>query len=545
MDEKPLVTIIIPFLNAEKFFEEAVESVLAQTYTEWELILVDDGSTDNSTQIALEYKNKYPDKISYLQHNQHMNRGISASRNLGIKHAKGKYLAMLDADDRWVENKLEQQVEIMEAYPDAGMVYGKTKYWYSWTQKHTDSTRDHIIDLNSSLDYLYKPPKLLTRVLESITIPPPISNVMFKRGTVQHVGGFEEKFSEMYDSQTLPAKLFINSDTFIADCCWVSKRQYQDENHKSEPKDNQGIEKELDYLRWLKSFISEKEQNDQYLDKVLRDRIWRLENPSLYKLHEYNRKYIGTIKKTLKPIVRRVIPISIRHYLLAKLRGALYRPPLGWVHFGELRRLKPISSEWGEDRGLPIDRYYIESFLAKNMSDIRGNVVEVGGDYYTTKFGSAHIVNRDIICLEKGEIPRTTIAADLTNAPHIPSESFDCIIITQTLQLIYDVHSVIDTLHRILKPGGVVLATVSGISQTTDDEPWDRNWCWGFTSLSARKLFEEKFPAENLEVTGYGNVLVAASFLYGLAKEDLTKEELDFYDSRYEITISVRAIKPV
>jgi SAM-dependent methyltransferase len=376
-----------------------------------------------------------------------------------------------------------------------------------------------------------------------MTAPPSISNVMFRSGAVQDVGGFEEKFPEMYDSQTLMAKMYINFDTFIADCCWVSKREYQDEIPQPEQKVNQGVT-ELDYLRWLASYISEKERNDQSLNKVLRDRIWGLENPTLHKYHEFNKKNIGAIKKTLKPVVRRAIPISIRHYLLSKLRGALYQPPLGWVHFGELRRLKPISNEWGVDRGLPIDRYYIEKFLAKHTGDIRGNVVEVGGGIYTNKFGSTHIATKDILCLEKGEVPNTTIVADLTNAPQIPSDSFNCIIIVQTLQLIYNLHYVIDTLYRILKPGGVVLATVSGISQTTDDEPWDRNWCWGFTSLSARKLFEEKFPPENVEVTGYGNVLVAASFLYGLATEDLTEEELDYYDSRYEITISVRAVKP-
>lgn len=545
MDERPLVTIIIPFLNAEKFFEEAVESVLAQTYTEWELILVDDGSTDKSTHIALEYKNKHPDKISYLQHNQHVNRGISASRNLGIKYAKGKYLAMLDADDRWVENKLEQQVEIMEAYPDAGMVYGTTKYWYSWTKDLNNNDDDFIFNLQCNLNNIHKAPKLLTRLLESETTTASISNVMFRLDAVEHVGGFDEKFNNKFEIQAFLAKLYTNYDTFVAGCCWDFHR-LQPNDHKANAKKVEcEASTELEYLKWLQIYISKNRTTNPQLSQALQHRKWSLENPILYKFLESNRKNILTIKQTLKSMATRVISISIMHYLLAKLRGALYQPPVGFVHFGELRRLKPISDQWGANRGQPIDRYYIEKFLDSTSSDIKGHVLEVGEDFYTHKFGKNHVTRNDVLNLEKGANPKTTIAADLTNAPNILSESFDCIIITQTLQLIYDVHSVIGTLYRILKPGGVVLATVSGISQTTDDEPWDRNWCWGFTSLSARKLFEEKFPAETLEVAGYGNVLVAASFLYGLAKEDLTKEELDFYDSRYEITISVRAIKPV
>src|SRR3712207_5043688 len=134
MSSDPLVSVIIIFLNAERFVEEAVESVFAQTYDNWELLLVDDGSSDASTAIAGRYAEEHPGRVRYLKHPRHQNRGMSASRNLGIGHAKGEYIAFLDADDVWLEYKLQQQVAILGSHPEASMVYGNTLYWHSWTE---------------------------------------------------------------------------------------------------------------------------------------------------------------------------------------------------------------------------------------------------------------------------------------------------------------------------------------------------------------------------------------------------------------------------
>jgi glycosyltransferase involved in cell wall biosynthesis len=138
MNGKPLVSAITIFLNCEKYIEEAIESVFAQTYDNWELLLVDDGSTDNSTAIALRYAQEYPHKVRYLEHPDHENRGMSATRNLGIRNAKGEYIAFLDADDVWFPQKLEQQVATMHSQPEAEIVFGPTQYWYSWTSNPLD-----------------------------------------------------------------------------------------------------------------------------------------------------------------------------------------------------------------------------------------------------------------------------------------------------------------------------------------------------------------------------------------------------------------------
>jgi hypothetical protein len=215
-------------------------------------------------------------------------------------------------------------------------------------------------------------------------------------------------------------------------------------------------------------------------------------------------------------------------------------PRVGRVRFGSLRRVTPVSRQWGFDRGGPIDRYFIGAFLAAHAEDIRGVVLEIGDDTYTRLFGSDRVGKTDVLSLE--EKPNATIIADLTNADHLPSDTYDCIILTQVLQYIYDLRAGLRTLHRILRPGGVVLATLPGIMHTSDGL-YGSICCWSFTPLSARRLFSEFFPGDAVEVRGYGNVLAAAAFLYGLGEQELSREELDYRESGYDLTIAVRAVK--
>src|ERR1035438_3740841 len=157
----PLVTVVIPFLNTERFIKEAIESVLAQTYENWELLFVDDGSADSSARIEAGYVERFPHRMSYLQHPDHCNHGISASRNIGVRYGKGKYLAFLDADDLWLPHRLKSQVAILESEPQAAMVYGLSQYWYGWTGKAEDLQRDFVPDLGIATETLYAPPALL------------------------------------------------------------------------------------------------------------------------------------------------------------------------------------------------------------------------------------------------------------------------------------------------------------------------------------------------------------------------------------------------
>jgi SAM-dependent methyltransferase len=217
---------------------------------------------------------------------------------------------------------------------------------------------------------------------------------------------------------------------------------------------------------------------------------------------------------------------------------------MGTVDLGGLRRLRPVSRVFALDRGRPIDRYYMERFLSAHASDVRGRVLEIGDDTYTRAYGGGKVSHTDVLHLTPGN-PRATIVEDLTRADAIPSEAFDCIVLTQTLQMIFEVREALRHLHRILAPGGVVLATAHGISRVARREgvdPWGEYW--HFTSQSLRRLFAERFPADGVEIEVYGNVLAAIAFLHGLAAEELTPEELNYSDPDYELLIAVRARKP-
>jgi SAM-dependent methyltransferase len=244
----------------------------------------------------------------------------------------------------------------------------------------------------------------------------------------------------------------------------------------------------------------------------------------------------------IREMVRAVLPKATRRWIRGQ-QWRLYRwPPVAWARFGGLRRVIPISRRFGFDRGLCIDRYYIERFLSAHASDIRGRALEIENDTYTRKFGGDRVTKNDVLHVVEGN-PQATIVADLTCADHIPSDTFDCIILTQTLHFIYEMRTALQHLHRILKPGGVLLATFPGISQISryDMDRWGDYW--RFTTLSAQRLFSEVFLAENVRVAAYGNVLAAVAFLHGLAAEELKKEELDYCDPDYEVLITVRAVK--
>lgn len=235
----------------------------------------------------------------------------------------------------------------------------------------------------------------------------------------------------------------------------------------------------------------------------------------------------------------------LRRWWRARWESAQDVPPVGLVRFGSLRRLEPISRDWGDDRGGPIDRYYITGFLDRHRGDVRGRVLEIAEDVYSCWFGDDRVERIDVLQYREGEHPRATFTGDLSDAPHLPSNAFDCVILTQTLQLIFDLHGAIATVHRILRPGGVVLVTVPGITPVNrhDSESWGNHWCWSFTALSMRRLFEAHFAAEDVRTGTFGNVLVAAAFLYGLGRAELTPSELEHHDPDYEVLITLRARK--
>jgi len=212
------------------------------------------------------------------------------------------------------------------------------------------------------------------------------------------------------------------------------------------------------------------------------------------------------------------------------------------LDLGDLRRVTPIDSGFGLGRGKPVDRHYIEDFLGRHAADIRGRVLEVGEDAYTVEYGGGRVTRSDILHADASN-PRATVIADLADGSALPSDGFDCFICTQTLTYIYDVQGAVRTIRRILAPGGVLLATVPGISQMS---PYDRDrWgeYWRFTAQSLGRLLGEEFGAGNVEVEAYGNVLASTAFLQGLCAGDLSRDELDHRDQRYQMLVAGRAVK--
>jgi SAM-dependent methyltransferase len=236
---------------------------------------------------------------------------------------------------------------------------------------------------------------------------------------------------------------------------------------------------------------------------------------------------------------RRFLPVTTRRKIIRLTRW----PPVGWIRWGSLRRLKPISEHWGMERGQPVDRYYIEGFLAKQRDDIQGIVLEIGDNTYTRKFGGDNVTGSVVLHVAEQK-EHVTLIGDLTVEKSVPENVFDCIIVTQTLQTIYDFHAAVKTIYRSLKPGGVALVTIPGISKISryDMDRW--GYYWSFTTQSAQRMFEVVFPIANVKVNAYGNVLTAIAFLHGMAVEELKSNELDYHDPDFELLITIRALKP-
>jgi glycosyltransferase involved in cell wall biosynthesis/peptidoglycan/xylan/chitin deacetylase (PgdA/CDA1 family) len=212
----------------------------------------------------------------------------------------------------------------------------------------------------------------------------------------------------------------------------------------------------------------------------------------------------------------------------------------GPVDWGSLRRLEPISAEWGFDRGKPVDRHYIEGFLERHRGDIRGRVLEVKDPFYTSAFGTA-VESCDILDVAP-ENPLATLVGDLSVDATLPARSFDCFVLTQTIHIIYHIRRVIRNAHRTLKPGGVLLATLPCASRIDYESGVDGD-SWRFTTASARRLFEESFGEGSVDVQAFGNVLTCCAFLMGVAAEELTPEELAHQDPYFPLLIGVRAVR--
>jgi hypothetical protein len=451
---------------------------------------------------------------------------LSAARNTGLRAAACDKIIFLDADDRLCQGAIEAGLECFVRHPEAGFVYGGFQ----------------LIDANGTVTG--------DPVCRDIGPDPHIAflrgnqvgmhgTAMYDRRRLLDAGGFDVTLRrcEDYDiylrmSRNHPVanhrrivaeyrrhgtNMSANSLEMLRSVQRVLAR-YRPPGRSG----SSGVAWRQGQAYWRR----------YYFDEILRFLSVRRivdavrASPTLAARH-----LIGRLKR---PLPKGMI------FTLKRLVSQRQRPPVGHVRLGDFDRTSPISPDFGFDRGTPVDRYYVEAFLAAHSGDIRGRALEVGDASYCRKFETG-IVRQDVLHVAEGH-PGATIVGDLSVPGVLPEAAFDCLIVTQTLHLIYDMRAAVAAMHRALKPGGVLLLTCPGISQVDRGE-WGATWFWSITRPAAERMFADVFGAANVAVESRGNVYAAVCFLEGLALEEVDAAKLEVLDASYPVIVTVCAHK--
>jgi glycosyltransferase involved in cell wall biosynthesis len=270
--------------NARPFLEETIESVLAQSYRNWQLLLVDDGSTDGSAEIAERCAEQHRDRIRYAEHEGHANRGAAASRNHGIEISDGEHVAFLDADDVWLPNKLEEQVAILTARPEVGMVFGSSSYWRTWSPDPAARLNDFVPDPKIATETVHTPPSLLLQLYPLGAAPTPCpSDVIVRRRTLERTGGFEPEFHgiyQLYEDQAFLAKIFLEEPVYVSSACWDRYRVHPESCVTRVNDQGHYHTVRRYYLDWFTRYLERKGVDDRALWSALR-RARRVYEPTL------------------------------------------------------------------------------------------------------------------------------------------------------------------------------------------------------------------------------------------------------------------------
>lgn len=554
----PLISVVITAYNHGCFLRDAIESVLEQTIRDYEVVVVDDGSTDDTPEVASAYSG-----ICYVRQE---NQGLSAARNTGMASSRGRYIVFLDADDRLLPGALAAGLSCFAAHPDSAFICGRHR---------RIAKNGEILGLPTSAPP--RPPYYHAFLRGNFVGMH--GAVMYRRDRLQEIGGFDPslKACEDYnvylrmarqypmavhdgvvaDYRIHGANMSSNISLMLSTALRVLRAERDHVRHdvRRRAAFEEGVRNWRRYYgQKMLPALGALRSNPGAPARVAAA-AWNLlcVDPTTFVVHGSRRitNHLGrTLKQRLNGVAKRrdgllrarPLPNSPRDRPRSSARKAP-SVPVGAVRFGDFRRLAPVSRTFGYDRGCPIDRYYIDSFLARHASAIQHRVLEVGDDEYTHRFGRDHVTHSDVLHVKPGN-PKATFVDDLASGESLPSDAFDCIILTQTLHLIYDVRAALATLNRILRPGGVLLMTVPGTISQLEKGTWADVWHWGFTELSMRKLCAEAFDTQHVELFTYGNVLSSVAFLEGLASEELDPAELDFHDPLYPLVISVRIRKP-
>jgi glycosyltransferase involved in cell wall biosynthesis len=276
----PRISVVTALFDAEPFIAETIESVLAQDYGDFEYLLVDDGSTDGSTGIAKNYQRKHPDLIRYLEHPGHANRGAAASRNFGIGEARGELIAILDADDRWAPQKLREQVDILDRYPEVDAVCGTARYWQSW-----EGGEDALVPSGHAHNRPVRPPEAVVAVwpLGRTTAPCP-SDLLMRRRAIEAIGGFEEGFTgplQLYEDQAFLTKFYLRNTFYFSDKVWLDYRVHDQSCVAQTRRAGRRDEVRRHFLEWLESYLGKtRHRNDLRIRMALARALFRYRHPT-------------------------------------------------------------------------------------------------------------------------------------------------------------------------------------------------------------------------------------------------------------------------
>ena len=509
------VAVVLTTYNDATYLREALSSVFAQERQPNQVIVVDDGSTVSPAPIVSDFP-----KATLLRKN---NGGLASARNLGLHRASCRYVTFLDADDRLEPNATASGLACFVRRPDAAMVYGGHRRIRAngdrvGSDNYKAVSEDAYCDLLSG-----------NRIGMHAT-------VLYRRDILLTLGGFDEELRrcEDYDLYLRIARNYpIASHSEI-----IAEYRWHDHNMSRNTEE---------MLRAALAIHARHRGQTPEQRKAWRagKRSWK----AWYRTGQLDwdgpppKETVRSALERLAHSTARLIKDRLRNGRLDALLARACRawpPPLGWVDFGQLSGTKPVSRNFGWDRGTPIDRYYIENFLAAHVEDITGCVLEIGDDAYSRRYGSK-ISRQDVLHIDPHHA-KATLFGDLTQPGTLPDETFDCIVLTQTLQLVFELEKAVTCLHAALKPGGMLLVTVPGISPIDRGE-WANHWCWSFTEVSIRRLFQRCFTSVSLDIMALGNVFAATAFLQGVSLEEVDGAKLDIHDQAYPVIITLRVQK--
>ena len=528
----PLVSIIIPSYNHGGYLKEAVASIVTQHYPATEIVIVDDGSQDNTKEIVKEIQG-----ISYIYQ---QNQGLSAARNTGIKNCTGDYLIFLDADDWLLPGSIATNVQYLQANNDLAFVSGahdkvfvdkgevRHEYQAVSANHYQQFLQGNYIGMHATVMYRRQvfdefSFDVSLRACEDYDL---YLNVSRKYPVLHHeknIAAYRLHSTNMSGNIPLMLKTVLKV---------LDRQQVNLETAAEKDAFQRGHEVWKDYYttELLKKLSLQGASPTEAEVKII---LKYRPGPGF--------KYILKNNAVLKPLLKKNMPGFAKRWLHKLGMHNSYLPAIGTVDGGDFDRLQPFCSDFGFSRGGPVDRYYIENFLKKESGDIKGRVLEIGDNEYSLMFGGSKITQSDILHVDASNT-KATFIGDLSDAPHVPDNSFDCIVLTQTLHLIYNYKGALDTCYRILKPGGVLLLT-SPVITSIDRGEWSKTWYWSFTDKALQRMVSEAFPSGKVEVNSFGNVYVATAFLYGMGVSEVSKEKFDYQDSQFQVIITVKAVK--